>query len=253
MKHSTTLLTPAHCLLRALCPTPQLPIVHQFTDRLARANFSSHQRKYAQGFMVSPRNVAGIDSESRLKPIARDPLSKWTKDETIDAPDGVQVVQADGKLGPPQHLRGVLMTLNRKEEHVVQVALPTKDRPTVVVKILAKSDMMRQRMEKQDAVKQQRKSIKELAPKQIELNWAIGPHDLGIKLGQLEKFVEKGKTVEIILAPKKRQRRATAEEGNEVLRNIRDRLFHIGGKEIKPMEGQVPRQAILTVKKKEAD
>jgi translation initiation factor IF-3 len=87
----------------------------------------------------------------------------------------------------------------------------------------------------------------------MELNWAIGPHDLDIKLGQLEAFLDKGKTVEIILAAKRKQRKATLEEGEGVLTKIRERLMKIDAREVKPMGGQVLKQATLTVRKKGVD
>ena len=180
-------------------------------------------------------------------------LSDIVKDEDIDAPSGVQMVQEDGKLGPVQQLTSVLDNLNREEEHLVQVSPPDEKRPTAVVKIFKRADLIRQKVEKKKAMQKQQKVMKEREPKQMELNWAIGPHDLDIKLGQLEAFLDKGKTVEIILAAKRKQRKATLEEGEGVLTKIRERLMKIDAREVKPMDGQVLKQATLTVRKKGVD
>jgi translation initiation factor IF-3 len=183
----------------------------------------------------------------------QDPLSSIVKDEDIDAPLGVQMVREDGKLGPVERLTAVLQTVKREEEHLVQVSPPDPQRPTAVVRIFKRADLIRQKIERKKAVQKQQRSLKDRAPKQMELNWAIGPHDLDIKLGQLESFLEKGKTVEIILAAKRKQRKAEAEEGEAVLKKIRDRLVNIDAREVKPMDGQVLKQAILTVRKKGVD
>jgi translation initiation factor IF-3 len=183
----------------------------------------------------------------------QDILSDIVKDEEIDAPLGVQMVQGDGKLGPVQRLMSVLQNINSEEEHLVQVSPPDGQRQTAVVKIFKRADLIRQKVERKKAVQKQQKSLKDRAPKQMELNWAIGSHDLDIKLGQLENFLEKGKTVEIILAAKRKQRKAELEEGEAVLKKIRERLVNIDAREIKPLDGQVLKQAILTVRKKGVD
>jgi translation initiation factor IF-3 len=163
------------------------------------------------------------------------------------------MVQEDGKLGPVQRLNSILHNINRDEEHLVQVSPPDERRPTAVVRIFKRVDLIKQKLERKKALQKQQKSIKDRTPKQMELNWAIGPHDLDIKLGQLEHFLEKGKTVEIILAAKRRQRKATLEEGEEVLKKIRERLVKVDAREVKQMDGQVLKQAILTVRKKGVD
>lgn len=208
----------------------------------------------AQSFYIN-RNLAA-SANANATPVAvqkQDILFDITKDEDIHAPLGVQMVGEDGKLGPVQQLTAVLRTVDREEEHLVQVSPPVEKRPTAVVRIFKRADLIRQKVERRKAVQKQQKSLKDKAPKQMELNWAIGPHDLDIKLGQLESFVEKGKTVEIILAAKRKQRKAEVEEGEAVLKKIRERLMSIDAREIKPMDGQVLKQAILTVRKKGGD
>ena len=254
MRHSKSLLTPAQCLLRALCPPPQRPIVCRRVVRQNRASLSISARRTAQAFFVNRNIAAGVNGKGpRVAVQEKDKLSDLVKDEEIDAPAGVQLVQADGKLGPVQHVGAVLRSINGQNEHLVQVSPPTEDRPTAVVRVFKRADLIRQRLEREKAAKKQQKSTKDRAPKQMELNWAIGPHDLEMKLGQMEGFLGKGRIVEIILAAKRRQRRASPEEGEEVLKKIREMLQHIDAREVKPMDGEVLKQAILTVKKRGVD
>jgi translation initiation factor IF-3 len=254
MRHSNGLLSPTQCLLRALCPIPQRPIIsrHVLQERRAKLNVSA--RRPAQSFYVNRNSVAGVNGTGlRVAVQKKDALSDIIKDEEIDAPLGVQMVQGDGKLGPVQRLMSILHNINRGEEHLVQVSPPDERRPTAVVRIFKRADLIKQKLERKKAIQKQQKSVKDRAPKQMELNWAIGSHDLDIKLGQLENFLEKGKTVEIILAAKRKQRKATPEEGEEVLKKIRERLIKVDAREVKRMDGQVLKQATLTVRKKGVD
>jgi translation initiation factor IF-3 len=254
MRHSSSLLSPAQCLLRALCPTPQRSVLYRRVLRESRAKLNVSAHRSAQSFYVKRNSAAGASGNgTRIVVQKQDMLSDIVKDEDIDAPLGVQVVQEDGKLGPVQRLMSVLQDVSREEEHLVQVSPPDERRPTAVVKIFKRTDLIRQKVDRRKAVQKQQKSLKDKAPKQMELNWAIGPHDLDIKLGQLEAFLEKGKTVEIILAAKRKQRKAEPDEGDAVLKKIRERLAKIDAREIKPMEGHVLKQAILTVRKKGTD
>jgi translation initiation factor IF-3 len=96
------------------------------------------------------------------------------------------------------------------------------------------------------ALEKQRRTEK---PKQLELNWAISENDFAMKLKQLEQFLDKGRKVEIILANKKRQRRATPDEAQNVVKVIRERVTEIGARELK-MEGNILGQAVMTIQKK---
>ena len=244
MRHSTSLLTPAQCLLGALSPIPQR--TRACALRAPQASYSLYTKRQAQHAFLSRKSVASVN------PKRQDLLSDFVKDESIDAPAGVQVSQ-DGKLAPPEHLMNALSRLDQNEEHLVLLQPPIPERPTAVVKVFKRSELVRQKLDKQKAQQKQQKSLRDRAPKQLELNWAIGPHDLDIKLGHLESFIGKGKTVEIILAAKRKQRKASVAEGEAVLMKIRDKVGDIDAREVKAMEGQVLKQAVLTVRKKGLD
>ena len=119
-----------------------------------------------------------------------------------------------------------------------------------VVQIADKDELRKQVRDKEKHVKEQQKESRDKKPKQIEMNWAIDGHDLEIKLKQLESFLEKGKKVEILLAAKRRGRKAELAEGMALLKQIRARMAEMDAKEVKTMEGEVLKQATLIVQKK---
>jgi translation initiation factor IF-3 len=81
--------------------------------------------------------------------------------------------------------------------------------------------------------------------KEMELNWAIGPHDLNYKLKQVQKFLKKGMRVEIILLRKKaakRQSRKQAEpdEAEKMYEQVQAAINEIKGTtSYKKTEGDV--------------
>lgn len=234
MAHVAGLRSPAECLLRAFISSPR--------PRLPRTQLRTQART-----IVDIRRIA--KSPAQAAP-AFDRLAEYTKDEAIESPM-VKVKQADGKLGEPEQLRTLLRSLDRNTQVVVQLGR-TEGRDCAVVQIYKKADLLQQVRDRESLAKQQQQSQKEKKPKTLELNWAIDEHDLQMKLNQMEQFLERGKKVEIMLAAKRRQRKATPEEGEEVLKRIRTKLSEIDAKEIKPMTGQVLRQAVLTIKKNAA-
>ncbi len=76
--------------------------------------------------------------------------------------------------------------------------------------------------------------------KTIELNWAIDRNDLSHRIAKMKVFLGKGYRVEVVLAPKKKGRRATDEDADQVMRRIKEAVGEVSGaKEIKPMEGKI--------------
>ena len=93
--------------------------------------------------------------------------------------------------------------------------------------------------------KEQQKEIKQAAAKErsvktLELNWAIDGNDLAHRLEKVKTFLEEGRRVEVVLAAKKRGRKASKEECADVLAKIKTVAEGVkGAKEAKPMEGPV--------------
>ena len=82
--------------------------------------------------------------------------------------------------------------------------------------------------------------------KTIELNWAIDGNDLNHRLNRIREFLEKGLKVEVIMAPKKKGRKATEEEGQRLIERIKGVMGEVeGARENKPMIGKVLLQATI--------
>ena len=168
-------------------------------------------------------------------------------DNNIEA-SWVQQVDENGKLSEPKRLRILMDEIAASE--VVLCLDPTSQYPdTAIVKVVERDELLRQAAEKAYQLKQVKKKSKESKPKQLELNWAIGGNDFEIKLKQMTDFLDKGKRVEVLLAPKRRQRKATPEEGRELVTKLRQKIEAIGATEIKPLTGAMLGQVTLTVQK----
>jgi translation initiation factor IF-3 len=162
----------------------------------------------------------------------------------------VRIPNPGGGLSPPESLRSAMSRVRRGTEHLVQISRVDED-GMAICRIMTIADLVKQKRDKARVQKEHKKSLKQSAPKQIELNWAIGPNDLEHKLTQLKGFIEDGKKVEVVLANKKRQRQATPEEGREVLKKVKAKLAEADGREINQMQGGVVgRHTVLTVRKK---
>ena len=242
MKHCTRLLSPAQCLLAALTPS-----MKSIPRALLRGISTSQSRSVYRG--TNPTNTFFAP---RRAPVTFDRLAKFTKDEDIKALQVcVRGAEVDGHatLSEPQTLRHLLQDLDRQKQCIIQLSKPgASEYP--VVQIVNRDDLLKQVRDKEKHVKEQQKESREKKPKQIEMNWAIDGHDLEIKLKQLEKFLEKDKKVEILLASKRKGRKAQLAEGMALLKQIRTRLAEMDAKEVKTMEGEVLRQASMTVQKK---
>lgn len=165
----------------------------------------------------------------------------------VDA-DG-KLVDASGKPRPPQSLTDVLRSLDRKKHFLVQVTPPSSD-PTFeppICRVTRKKDFYASEHARQKV----QKTPSDLM-KQLELNWAIDGNDLGHRLNKMVAFLEEGRRVEVILANKRRGRRATEEDARRVLKEIRGAVEKVqGAREWRVMEGQVLGQCILHFEGKE--
>lgn len=83
--------------------------------------------------------------------------------------------------------------------------------------------------------------------KTIEMNWAIEKNDLGHRLEKMRGFLERGNKVEVILAGKKKGRKASVEEAEAVIVRIREFVAGVeGAKERVKMDGKVLGMAVLS-------
>lgn len=170
----------------------------------------------------------------------------FRSDEDIDTP--MVQLKTDQGLSEPQSLRQLLFSIDRSTSHVVQLT-KAGDREIAIVSIMQRRDMIKSIVKKEETARKATHASKAKKPKQLELNWAIAPNDIQIKLKQMESFLSQGKRVEIMLAGKRHQRKATDEEATTLLRTIRDRLETAGARESKPFEGKLLGQALMIIDK----
>lgn len=178
---------------------------------------------------------------------AKDAIYKeFTLDEALPTKQ-VQLKNSDGTLAEPQALRLVLAGIDRDVQVVKLLSHEGQD-PISIVEVVDKETLKGRLKVKEERAAQQAKQRRQNKLKQLELNWAISGNDLKLKLKQLRDFLEKGRTVEVMLASKKRQRKATPEEAQNVVKEIRRMMGEMKGViEKKPMEGQIGGQAMITL------
>lgn len=191
---------------------------------------------------INSRRVAG-----RVKIVTiDDKLREFTLDEKIESPQ-IRLKQPDGILSEPQYLFRVLESIDRSTHFVMQLGQPSEGE-AAIARIVTRADLVQKINDREAKQRNSKKAEKEKRPKQLELNWAISENDLALKMKQMEEFLKKGKKVQLLLASKRHQRRASPEEAEKLLKTVRERMTELGAIETAPMEGGILRQAILTVK-----
>ena len=149
----------------------------------------------------------------------------------------VHLVDNEGKLSRPLPVAGVLESLDRRQNFLVQVAAPTSDGPMLwpVCRIMEKAKVREAEKARLKPAKRPQNVVK-----QLELNWAIDRNDLAHRMDRMEDFLTKGMRVELVLAGKRKGRKATLDEADAMLATIRQRVQACEGvKEVKPMEGKL--------------
>lgn len=202
-----------------------------------------------RSFLTSPSHAAGY-----RRPVGKihivtidDKIQQTFKlDEKIET-RFVREKTPDNKLSDPQDLRELLRRIDRTDNHVLQLSKPGES-DTAIVQVVQRKDLIKRINDKETAERQVKQAQKDKKPKQIELNWAISSNDLQLKMKQLEEFLRKGKKVELLLAPKRHQRKATPDEAEALIKAIREKIEEVGAAEVAPMEGAILKQATMTVK-----
>lgn len=157
----------------------------------------------------------------------------------------VRIVQEDRKLSPPQYTANVLRNIDPEKETLIMVAEANKNEPSSVpiCKIMSLAALRKAEYERSKAKKALAGST---TVKKLELNWAIDSHDLRHRLDRVQEFLRKGWRVEILMAPKRRGRRATEDEAWRLVEKIRKTVELVkGAKEWKAMEGAILTQTTM--------
>ena len=220
-------------------------LVVEVARPLRRATLPALPQRYfttSQSLGVDHRRVAG---KIEIKTID-DKIAGFPLNHKITAPQ-VIVKTADGKLSEPQWLDQLLRSIDRSSQYVLQINKPEDDQ-IPIVQTISRLELIKRINHQEDQQRNQKRTEKEKRPKQLELNWAISANDLQLKMKQMQEFLSKGKKVEILLANKRRQRKASEEEAQALLKIVRGRIDEAGAAETVPMEGVLLRQAVLKVK-----
>ncbi|CCC13260.1 hypothetical protein SMACR_07038 [Sordaria macrospora] len=158
----------------------------------------------------------------------------------------------DGNLSGKQRPADIISRLDRERYSLAMVWQPPRPKPgdpevpknpdlpewPVCVIIDRRAEAEAQKAK----AKEERK--KQVTKKELEINWAIAAHDLGFRTRQLQKFLQKGHRVEVMLLQKKakgqKTKQATGEECKEVVRLIREAVAEVPKvQEVKAMEGEL--------------
>ncbi|RYP62265.1 hypothetical protein DL769_007376 [Monosporascus sp. CRB-8-3] len=166
----------------------------------------------------------------------------------------IRLVQADGSLAPEaRRTDDVLMELDTETWTLELLAPPPAPRnpdsdpdasdpdvdvgpPAAVCRIV---DRAAAEAAAEEAARAARR--KAVGTKELELNWAIAPHDLEHKLRRLREFLGKGMQVEVMLARKRGGRAAAKDEAEALLARVREAALEgvPGSKESRKMSGTV--------------
>ncbi|KAH8811920.1 hypothetical protein F5884DRAFT_295015 [Xylogone sp. PMI_703] len=208
------------------------PLIHSGNRHFQHTFLRAQPNQFSKLLLTHQRCYASPPAMKRL------PRDDEIKSRTV------RVVGEDGKLKEPQQTLEVLNSLNRTLESLVIVD-PGTDGSIPICKIINKKA-------EREAVKA-KKAVKNpgAVVKTIELNWAIDANDLGHRLKKMKEFLGKGNKVELILASKRKGRKASPEEADMVLQKIREAIAEVdGAKESKAMEGKVLGHATLFIQGK---
>ncbi|KAK3679983.1 Protein SABRE [Recurvomyces mirabilis] len=137
----------------------------------------------------------------------------------------------------------VLHSYDKKTHRLIQLSVDEPDNRYFIpiCKIVSKKQIFDADKKRKVQVKErQKESAKASSVKTLELNWAIDGNDLAHRLEKVQDFLGEGRRVEIVLAAKKRGRKATKVECEGVLGKIRETLGAVpGAKEIKSLDGKL--------------
>ena len=174
-------------------------------------------------------------------------LAQLRRDSQIDT-TRVRLRGPDG-LSESQTLRGLLRGIDPRRQTVVQLSKPG-ELEEAIVELVTFDKLREQHRAREIAEKEKRAEQRVKKTKQIELNWAIGNNDLQMKMKQMEGFLNEGKKVEILLAPKRHARRATVEEAEKVMQLIGEKLEEVDARAVSK-DGQLLKQVTMTIRKKD--
>ncbi|TLD24244.1 hypothetical protein PspLS_06657 [Pyricularia sp. CBS 133598] len=166
-------------------------------------------------------------------------MGRFPRDtELLEVCEKIVFREADG-LSEPQSVVEVLKNGDLKTNQLECIALPgptNKGLLYPVCRFMNREQLRREQKEREKAARRTKVMTKEM-----EINWAITKHDLGHKMKQLLKFLQKGCQCEITFQNKLRgKKKATMEEMQETVRLVREAIMEIpGANEYKTADGSI--------------
>lgn len=148
------------------------------------------------------------------------------------------------KLSEPRTRYDILNNLDTRTHRLVQLSPDEPGNPDFipVCKIISKKEAYEADKKRKEAAKENKKANargSEAGMKTLELNWAIDKGDLAHRLEKLRSFLEEGRRVEVCFRGKKRGRKASLEECESVLGQVRGVAEGVEGCREKEFEGRV--------------
>ncbi|KAE9965055.1 hypothetical protein BLS_007897 [Venturia inaequalis] len=209
--------------------TLQRPPVEPSTQNSTSSNEPPKKRSYKDRAADKEAARSPFATE-RITPVPnikgaprRPPQDHQIRSEYID------FIDREGVFNGHVLRNDVLKLLDPRTEHLVQVDFPDPDDPRAVprCKIVTKAYMRETERTKKEMDKERLKV--ERSGKIVELNWAIAPADLEMKFNKAVSFLEEGRKVDIMIAPKKRKRVATKDEMDELLKKMLETVESVEG------------------------
>jgi translation initiation factor IF-3 len=219
----------------------------------SRPQFSNQQLPYARipsqtrNFTNVPKKITGPArkaSPNNRVPGTKVSLERLPRDHEI-TDNMVMVVEADGKLSGPHRTRDILSKIDQSISSLRTIQPkplnPAQGQPAFAIcKIINKKEEFQRQVASQKQQKEaQQARRKQNKVKELELSWAIAPHDMAFKLKQLRTFLEKGHKVDLLIAKKKDGKRVTKDEAETMFTQIQAAIQEVEvAKERKSPSGQ---------------
>lgn len=223
-------------LQRLLLPAITVP-VQPPSSSPSRRPFSTHP--VAQGRY----NRTTIDTKK-----AAPAKQRTMRDYDIVFP-WIQIRRDDGSLSEPQRTSAVLKRMNKDLDTLILLATPRTDDESKGPEypICRMGDRKAELAAEQEA-KAAKKVAQKLVTKEVEINWAIAPNDLGTWMTRLKKFLSKGYHVRVtmMVLKKRKKKKASLDEAKEALKVVEATIAEVpGAKEVKPREGNVGETLVM--------
>lgn len=167
-------------------------------------------------------------------------MGRFPRDqELVEVSDKIQFRDHNSRLTEPRWVVDVLKEVDLKRNQLECIALPGSRNPGLLFPICQIINREQQKRELAAKAKAARRT--KVMTKEVEINWAITKHDLGHKLKQLLKFLEKGCQCEVTFQHKHRgKKKATQDEMKETAAMVREAVAGIPGvQEYRSADGTV--------------